>query len=35
LGIKPIGMLTGQVHMGFEIVPLLLGHVGRADKVIE
>src|SRR5262245_4126992 len=27
-----IGMLTGQAHMGFEIVPLLLGHV-QADKL--
>jgi tripartite-type tricarboxylate transporter receptor subunit TctC len=25
-------MLTGQVHMGFEIVPLLLAHV-QADKL--
>jgi tripartite-type tricarboxylate transporter receptor subunit TctC len=27
-----IGMLTGQVHMGFEIVPLLLGHI-QAGKL--
>ena len=31
-GESVIGMLTGQVHMGFEIVPLLLGHI-QADKL--